>query len=420
MKTLRQIIPSANLRIALLLAVLTGSILIVYQGMNFPTMRLSDSAAYYTSSKILLRGDTRSRIYDDKWFLEKSRAFGIRETTGIFYVNPPLASAMYLPVASLDPFTAKVAWNLVSVASLLFLWLRSRDLIGAPSGPGYDLLLLILMTWSIPLLRNLQRGQVYVVMLLLVMTFYRGYTGNRPWLSATSLAILILLKYFGWLFLLLHALERRWKDLAKTVALTVAGLIVSMSVLGTQVYIHHIERLTEAFHTAEIASSHLPCVPALMGTLIGYQENSNPGPRSLPLASLLTLISLAGAVLFTFRQGNEIYSPERKYRFFALLVLSIMFTPLASDHHYVMLSIPLFVYVSSLEWEGVRFWRLPAIALLTYLLIGWFPSPASYPWELLRTYSPFLPLSGAIALWFALVSRAQVVGHGKSIQSNPY
>jgi len=412
MKPLDHIIPSGKLRIALLLAALTGGLLIVYHGMGLSTKHLSDFAGYYAASKILINGDSLSKIYDDSWFLEKSKSFGIRETTSIFYVNPPTISVVYTPVASLEPFTAKVVWNLASVALLLFIWLGSRDLFGIPSRQGYDVLLLILMTWSIPLLRNLQRGQLYIVMLFLVMGFYRGYTGNRPWLSATSLAILILLKYFGWLFLLLIALERRWSDLAKTIALTGAGLILSVSLLGTQVYIQHVGRLMEAFHSGEIASSNLPCVPALMGTLIGYRQEANPPPGGLSLASLLTLISLAGAVLFTFREGNAVSSPAKTYRFFALLVLSIMFTPLASEHHYVMLSIPLFIYVSSLEWERLRFWRSLGIALMIYLVIGWFPSPSLYPWEALKTFTPFLRLFGAISVWVALVLPARKQAKG--------
>ena len=82
----------------------------------------------------------------------------------------------------------------------------------------------------------------------------------------------------------------------------------------------------------------------------------------------------------------------------AVLVLSVVFTPLAADHHYVLLWIPAAILLT--RPTGIH----PAVAAaVLFLTFGWLPSPPPgilQGWGVLLAY---WRLYGAIALWWLLL-----------------
>ena len=375
-----------------------------WYGFRTSGQRFSDFAGYYTSSRILATTDSIGSAYHDDWFKQKMNSFGIPDSTFIMYVNPPLASLIMLPVSRFDAATAKVVWNILNVILVLVALELLRRLVGISlESTGFPILALV-VAGSLPFLRNLQRGQVYVLLLVLLLLFVHGYRSRKPFLASLPLAALLLLKYFGWLFLILFVIERRWKELGITIGFALASLLLGMLFLGMDTYRASFDALWGAMAHSDFANTGLPCLPALFGGLFTFHPVWNPHPVADMswLGSLLTASSLVLMVAFTFRSTIS-SSSTNLTRIACLAALSVMFTPLAADHHYLMMALPIsvFLFNSNVSFGDKRVLVLSIVLVL--VLVGWYPQPEMSALAGGAKVLAFPRLYAAIALWVALL-----------------
>ena len=370
--------------------------------------RLSDFAGYYTAARILLSGDSISSLYDDDQFKRNVKKLGLEDSTIVLYVNPPPVSFLMVPLELLKPDSAKTVWNLFTIALAFIAVYLARDFSLVPARSGTETLFFALLVCSIPFLRNLQRGQVYVMMTVLVLILWKGYASRNAWLTGSSLALLLLLKYFGWIFLITLAWEKRWKEVAATAFSLVIFFMLSVAAVGIETYRQHFIRLAASFQNLDVARSGLPSVPAFFGSIFVFDARWNPAPLAniSGFAIFLTGVSLAMMLLLTLRRRVEHDPGAVVYRFSGLTVLAVLFTPLAAEHHYVLLSIPLFVVLTSIPRKD--FMRILLFAATTYLVLGWLPAlsiQSSPGWMKLLSFGR---LYGGISLWFMLVLAPRV------------
>jgi hypothetical protein len=310
-----------------------------------------------------------------------------------------------LPISWLAPFPAKIVWNIISVLLIFVTLYIARESLNIPYGSRYSIVLFTLFTCSIPFLRNLQRGQVYILLLLFVLLLWKGYNENKSWLIGISLATLLNLKYFGWMFIILFAVNKKWKEIIITVLFTVSTFVFGLILFGIETYEKHLDRLLTSFKDKDIAFTGLPSVQALFGGLFISHPQWNPNPvTEMPWLSLvLILITLVCSLIFTFYTKSKNMEEKTKLTFFAILVLSVIFTPLAADHHYILLSLPLFILLSSSKMQWSKFNQIIAIGLIAYLLFGWLPSISIGNLDGWIKLLDFPRLYGAIILWFLLI-----------------
>lgn len=392
-------------RMAIIMVVVVGSIALVGWGIFRSQNRVSDFAGYYTASKIVFSHDSVEHMYDDRWFTGRLQAFGLADTSMILYVNPPCVTLVMLPIVSLHPSTAKLAWNIFTLTLLPVLWLLGRNAFDIPNKWEYTAWFIGMIVISVPFLRNLQRGQLYILMLLLTLLLFRGVSKRNVWLTAMALATLLLLKYFGWLFLLFLGVTHRWKDLLITLSLVTIMTTIMILGFGIELYEFHFRRLFSSFVEFDVAITHLPSLPAFLGGLFVYHPLYNPSPvfDAPPLALILTLAMLIGMVVLSLRLVKHTPGDDNSRPFFALIVLSVVFTPLAAEHHYVVLA-PAFWY---LLYSGRIRFTAASIVLCTglaYSLFGWFPSSGelSSSWQSQLYLYPHL--FGALLLWALLIT----------------
>jgi hypothetical protein len=86
-------------------------LLIIFGGFNFwygiiPAWNNinSDFPNYYTASRLLIEGKDLSKIYDDEWFNQQIKNYGINER-GKFSPFPPPTIFVMVPFAVFDPLT---------------------------------------------------------------------------------------------------------------------------------------------------------------------------------------------------------------------------------------------------------------------------------------------------------------------------
>ncbi len=397
---------SRRLRLTITAIVVAGVASTVGLGFFGSQSHLSDFTGYFTASRIVTRGDSIASMYNDAWFREQVKSVSTRDTNMLMYVNPPGISLVMIPLANLDPYRAKVFWNLLSLVLAGGIWYLGREMFGIRARPGYGMLFLGMLVVTIPFLRNLQRGQIYVLMLFLVLLFWKGLNDRKPWLAGCSLAMLLLLKYFGWMFIPLLIVERRWKELVFTLGTLVVGTGILLMVLGIEAYQSHIERLFASFRSMDVAVTGLPSIPALIGALV----LSSPWLSTLRFFPsevwiwIITVTLLLAMIYFTFRSTRAALPESQSRGFLAILMLSVLFTPLAAEHHYVLLVFPLWFMLSDLLQRGVSWTMFPAFGLLSYAIFGWLPASVSPGGHSLSFVFPYLRLLAATMLWLMVVT----------------
>ncbi len=398
-------------RILLWGAVVSGCTILTTIGFTYSSHRLSDFAGYYTASKIFVTSqDTLSALYNDRAFILHASEFGIQESTFVMYVNPPQIAL--LPLHMLDPFEAKLLWNCCSLFLLGVAFYLGMAYFNLSFNSRGTPILFGLLGCTLPFLRNLQRGQVYIFMLVLVLLVLTGMQRRSTWVTAVPLGLLIFLKYFGWMFLVYFIARRRWKELMATSSVLIVGLAIILFLFGVSTYSAHLETLERAFQNNDFAFTGLPSVYAFFGGLFSEHERWNPDPvADIPwLAQTLSVAMLVAGLYFSLRRSSS-PNPVR-IETNSLLVLSVIFTPLAADHHYLLLVPPLFLL---LHERDRNLMQIVSAVAATFLLMGWYPSLPVKDFDGWSKIVCFLRLYGGVLLWVLIVRGVEDRGDESSL-----
>ena len=363
------------LRRLLPVAAVAGLLLTSTTGLRFASTRLADFAGYYTAARIICSEDSLSRLYSDEWFQQKLEELGIHEPTIVMYVNPPTTGLFVLPVSWLPPFTAKLVWAGMTIAACLaacWLLIQAYDI---PPRTGYRPLLLLFVTGSLPFLRNLQLGQVYGIVFLIFAAMLFFYVRRNAFAVGSCVAAVLLLKWYGWMFFLLFAAQRRWKELWWSIGWSIAGGALALLWFRPATYVAEFTRIGNIAGAIDTTGPALRSFIAPLSRLFYHDDLLNPGAVAhipwLPLVfSVVLTAGFLAATLWAFRYRDEAAVPP-------LLALSVLATPLAADHHYVIMAIPAFVLVTHTDWRTARPVVQILTALLLYALLGWMPIPGS-------------------------------------------
>jgi len=389
-------------------------VLVIYLGMRSTPGRLSDFTGYYTASSILAHRTSIPDMYRDELFTDQVRKLGLRDTGMVMYVNPPPVSLIMVPLVGLDPEKAKLVWNSLSVCIALLIYLLYTRWSGISDIFWHKLLLFGLLVCTLPFLRNLQRGQVYILMLLFVLMLWRGILTRNDLLTGISLALLLLLKYFGWMFIIFLAIERRWRAVAIAVLVFFLGSAATLYVVGGETYAAHVQRLFSSFASYDAAITGLPNVAAFFGKFLVYHSQWNTGVLvdSPGLATALTLMSLLAMLVVTLRKRQVEGEPPGR-TFFGLLVLGVLFTPMAAEHHFILLVLPLFFLLEHFVATGeIHFSTLALPGILVYSILGWYDVGGA-------PLIAFVRLFGSVALWVLLVRRGVQEGTSSGVVIGP-
>src|SRR6266849_2881375 len=156
----------------------------------------SDFPNYYVASRLFVEGQDIRKFYNDEWFHEKIRAYGI-PGQGKFSSFPPPTVFIMVPLAGLEPLTAKRLWTFFNVVFL-----------------GVNVLLLQRITrwsylWScnfvlllgFGLVNNFRLAQLYLPMSALTLYGYYLWQKEQPVAAGALLGAAASIKYFPLVYL---------------------------------------------------------------------------------------------------------------------------------------------------------------------------------------------------------------------------
>src|SRR5215831_2380625 len=180
---------SRGIALVLLIAL---TALVVVRGIAPPLSSIdSDFPNYLTAAKIVANGGDTNRLYDDAWFQEQMRQYGMN-FPGKFSPFPPPTALLMVPFAGLGAQTALRIMTLINIASLLgAIVLLSRILCWRV----IDAAVFVLLS-GYAVLNSFRLGQPYLLASALCIAGYYAYRVGRPVLAGVCFGVFLPIKYF--------------------------------------------------------------------------------------------------------------------------------------------------------------------------------------------------------------------------------
>ncbi|MFQ5854088.1 MAG: glycosyltransferase family 87 protein [Anaerolineae bacterium] len=368
-------------------------------------------SAYYTGARLLAEGADMSRLYDQAWFRAQVAAFGITgpQTSDIWFVNPPTTTLLMAGLAGLTPPLARLAWtgfNLLVLPAALLLLIRTLGV--RPSLTEWMLLATMVLVFN-PLHENFRWGQTYVLLLLLHVTFLYGYLEKRDLVAGLSLALMLTLKTYGAFLILFLLFRRRWRALLHTLGVAALVVLVSLPRLALPIWETYLLDIVPSVRAyAGIGVTGYQTLSSFIEHVFSYDPLGSPRPlMDVPWLATALVIGLSAFILVTtLRTCRQPGCRDRDFEALsiaAFTAISVPLAPLAEEHHFTVLILPLVVLGAHLLRRGLR------IQVLTTGLAGYgllaAPLPFMHP-RLTQGWWAFLAypkLYGALLLWLALL-----------------
>lgn len=289
---------------------------------------------------------------------------------------------------------AGMLWNLLSIGSLFISLYYIHKLAAQKVRLSSYIVTLALFTFPFfPVKHNLASGQINLfVLLFTVLSLYLYKINHKSW-SALFLAYATGIKLVPVVFLIVFVVSHDWRQIMRFALWLAILCLIPLSFIPWQFQLNYYTK--DFFQAFPLAGKSLYYNQSLLGFLTRSLQN--------PLAIRLSqyTISLAMVVLTLF-EGRKI-STNRLVA--AATCLYLMLHPLAWQHHFVFIILPLVLLAYDLGHSKakVRFW---VVLIIAYLLTCWnFKQPSIVPeqFNFILSHQFF----AALILWILALWREQ-------------
>jgi len=373
--------------------VLVGLAALVFQKGIVPAMSgiEADFPGYFTAARIVIDGQDTRRLYDDDWFREQIRRYGLEsaKNPGKFAPFPPPTALLLVPLARCEPLTALRIVTAVSVLCLICsIFLLAKILAWSPVDSA-----LFILSSCLAIIGTLRCGQPYILISMFCILGYYLYLERRPWLAGICLGLFVPIKYFPVIILAYFAFRKEWKVLMGG-AVAIAGVgLVSIAVLGWKVHEifilsvfpnHLTGRLSLQDHTVPFTAVY-QSFDTLFARLFVFDPAANPEPvLAAPLLRTFSLIAVKGSILLAavvtlVKLARGAAAGAAAPSIGILGIVLFLIAPATATYTCALLWLPIALLIKYFLDNGAR---LPAyLTLGAYALIGFIPYNYTYPFE---------------------------------------
>jgi hypothetical protein len=351
----------------------------------------ADFSGYFVSAKIVVDGLEAQRLYDDDWFREQIRRYGMEsaKNPGKFAPFPPPTALLLVPLTRFEPLTALRIVTAVSVLSLIgSIFLLARILAWNPLDSA-----LFILSSGFAIISGLRFGQPYILISMFCILGYYLYLARRPWLAGMCLGLFVPIKYFPVIILAYFAFRKEWKVVMGG-AVAIAGVgLVSTAVLGWKVHEifllsvfgnHLTGRLSLHDHTVPFTAVY-QSFDTLFDRLFVFDAVQNPRPlMAAPVLRMLSLVTVKGSILLaaaaTLVKLARVESSRAAAPTIGLLgIVLFLIAPATATYTCALLWLPVSLLIGYFLANGAR---SPAYFILgAYALMGFIPYQYAYPFE---------------------------------------
>jgi hypothetical protein len=310
-----------------------------------------------------------------------------------YYVHPPTAFLVLIPLVPLGFRGAAVAWILISFGLLAYLAFRLADVLGRDGARVRPHLLLALLFLWPPVLNNLQMGQWSIALAATVAAAYAAWERGRRQQSAGWIALATALKLTPVLiapFLVLRD-RRTLRGLAVGLGVAAAISLAAGQAVAWAALFRHAGPNVEVWQTYPTLS-----IRGLFARLFAGGPVATPLASAPGLAHLLTPAAagaLGLAALWLSRGGGAPGRSTEGCRFALWNVFAVVENPLAWEHYAVLLLLP-----AALVWRAAAVQESPRRARAMVGLTALGLLTLSVPKETLYRLAGDVPVSPARGL----------------------
>jgi hypothetical protein len=319
---------------------------------------------------MLTDGSDMAEAYDTTYYFAKMHSYGFGSVKDL--ANLPTGSFIMLPLAGLEPVTAKIIWN---VLGIIFLFTSILLLFKAFNIPIYSIegLLLILLTLLFyPFYYNIAFGQAYALLLLLASISVYGFKKDNALLTAFPVALIIILKGYGFYPLAGLLFMKRPKVFFLTIGLTISIFLLTLPLFGLSAWQMYYAKFYSVVAYGEHSSNvAYQTIGSLLGHLFSFNSTVNTNAiLSIPKIYVYYFTQIAGLVVL-FSLSRKFTSQNYLVFFVMSFTLNVLFSPAAEDYH-SLFYLPLIFLIGSMLFNNFDF-RSPqiyvfAIAVLLLML----------------------------------------------------
>ena len=335
----------------------------------------TDFPNYYLSARLVHEGYDSARMYDWTWIEREKdhRAVDIR-VIGLLPITPFSTLAM-LPLAGLAPLAAKHVWTLLSQLSIIpTIWmLRSM------TGLSYQRVG-IAFALCFPFHRNLEFGQYYVILLLLLVAACWSYLRGSPLAAGALIAVAAACKVFPILFLIFFLRRREWRVFASALVTLAIAASISIAVFGWNVHRTYLQEILPWTLHGEAMPPYVPSasISGILHRLFLSEPQWNPHPWHSSvlcfavLMPVLQMLVLAPAVLLIRR--SDASRDRILLELSALLTSSLTISTVPALYNFVLMALPACVLAAVLLRARRYGWALTSLVLHVCICLP-LPSP---------------------------------------------
>ena len=359
---------------------------------------ITDFPNYYTAAQLADQHFDTSRMYEWQWIEREKdhRAIPIR-VIGLSPITP-FSTLFVWPLTHLGALAAKRVWITLS----LLLLFTTGWMIRSMTGLSYQRIALILAL-SLPLYTNLEDGQFYILLLLMIVAACWAYLRGFVALSGALVAVAAACKIFPLILLVFFIQKRAWRALGSAVLVSATCFGISVAVFGWSVHRTYFNEILPATLHGEAMPPYVTnaSISGILHILFLNEPQWNPAPWhpsvlcfSL-LLPLLSMLLLAPAILLIQKDDR---SPSRiLLEWSALLTASLAVSTIPASYNFVLMAMPMSVLCAILLERRLYAWL--AAALIAYVGVGFpFPVPAHVNGLAILVFTPRLWLMIALLL----------------------
>jgi hypothetical protein len=353
----------------------------------------SDFANYYVSARLFLEGADLSKLYDNTWFADQIRNYGI-ETPGKFSPFPPLTSLVMLPLSWLEPVEAMRSWIVIKLLFCVAFVALTRKL----TAWHWSSCALILLALGNNLANDFRNGQVYLPLAASLLWILIQSEQDRNRAAGILLGFLSWLKYLPATIIAGMFIGKNMRIAVISLASIVLFAIFQFIIFGWGIMEEYFLHVLLPHLDGEISgqSSYSLLFQSWDGFflhLFVYSAQFNPYPfidfeAGYVIAKSFVFAAVLVVLLLSVRRIKKlpVDGIQKKRLILAHLLLSaLVLLPASASYHFVLLSIPM-ILLLSLDFYDRNEKILIAVI---YVMIGIIP------------YGRFFELAGQAGLIFA-------------------
>jgi hypothetical protein len=292
-----------------------------------------------------------------------------------YNAHPPTSVLLAVPFAGLDYPDAVLAWNLLSLVALaISLWLMNRRLAIA-SSPWALLPLVAYLLVCGPFRQQMFQGQLNLVLLLLLTGTWAADRAGRPLLAGTLLGTATAIKLFPGFVVVYLLLRRDWRAVTATAVSFAILTGVTAAILGVAAYSDYVRDVLPqvAAYQSDWLNASFAGFWSRLFNPTSHQNIVIPLWTSPALAAGGTLACrLALLALLVCSLWRMQTRAERDLGFGLVLLAMLLVSPVAWDHYFLLLFLPVIVIWQRLPSVGLTRWLFLIIPAILSLNMGWY------------------------------------------------